>query len=87
MVMWVRIGGALLVTLAVMATLEALGVSALLGSREEASHEAQARARELFWTVIFAVVMATAVLAAVRRWVGHLRRALAPQALRRWDVT
>ena len=35
----------------------------------------------------FAVVMATSVLAAVRRWTGHLRRAVAPPPqLKRRDV-
>jgi hypothetical protein len=80
MVMWLRLGGALLVTLLVMAALDYFGVSALMSGRsaQEVQHDAQARLRELFWLGIFAIVMATAVLAALRRWAGHGRRTLAP---------
>ena len=87
--MWLRIGGALLVTVAMVACLEYFGVSQLLGGRsaDEVQHDAQSRARELFWFMIFAVVMATALLAAVRRWTRHLRRAVAPSPqLRRRHV-
>lgn len=78
MVMWLRIGGALLVTVAVMACLDYLGVSAMLTGRstDDTPFAAQGRGRELFWFMIFAVVMAMSVLAACRRWAGHLRRAL-----------
>jgi hypothetical protein len=78
--MWLRLGGALLITILVIAALEYFGVSALLGGRsaDEVQHDAHARVRELFWLGIFAIVMATALLAAARRWAGHLRRALAP---------
>jgi len=89
MVMWLRIGGALLVTLVVISALEYIGVSSLIGGRtaHEVQHDTQSRARELFWLLIFAVVMATSVLAAVRRWTGHLRRAVAPPPqLKRRDV-
>jgi hypothetical protein len=80
MVMWLRIGGALLITLAGMAALEYLGVGSLLGGRsaEEAQREAHARAGELFWLLIFTVVMATAFFTAMRRWLGHLKRAVVP---------
>jgi hypothetical protein len=41
-------------------------------------HEAQQTwSRDLFWFGIFALVMATALLAAARRGAGYLRRALA----------
>jgi hypothetical protein len=89
MIMWLRLGGALLVTVAVIACLEYFGVSSLLGGRsaDDMQHDAQARAREIFWFAIFAVVMAMSVVAAVRRWSGQLRHALlvAPQ-LKRRDV-
>ena len=87
MVMWLRLGGALLITLAVIAALEYFGVSSLLGGRsaDEVQHDAQARARELFWLVIFGLVMAMSVVAAIRRWTGQLRHALfvTPQLKRR----
>jgi hypothetical protein len=80
MVMWLRLGGALLITMAVAAALEYFGVSALVGGRsvDEVQHDAETRLRELFWMMIFAAVMATAVLAALRRCGGRARRALAP---------
>ena len=89
MTMWLRIGGALLITLAVMACLEYFGISSLLSGRsaDQVQHDAESRTRELFWFMIVALVMATSLLAAVRRWTGHLRRATAasPQ-LKRRDV-
>jgi hypothetical protein len=89
MVMWLRLGGALLVTVAVLACLEYFGVSSHLGGRatDEVQHVAQSRTRELFWFVIFGVVMFMSVVAAVRRWSGQLRHALAvPPQLKRRDV-
>jgi hypothetical protein len=87
MVMWLRLCGALLVTLAVMACLEYIGFGSLLSGRpaDETQHDAQSRARELFWFLVFGVVMFMAVVAAVRRWADHLRHALfvAPQLKRR----
>jgi hypothetical protein len=73
--MWLRLGGALLVTIAVLACLEYFGVSSILGGRsaDEVQHDAQARAREFFWFVIFGVVMFMSVVAALRRWSGQLR--------------
>lgn len=77
--MWLRLAGALGVTLVAMGALEFFGVSRLLGGRtpndvQEATH---GRARELFWLLIFFVVMATSLLAAARRWAGQLKRAVA----------
>jgi hypothetical protein len=87
MVMWLRLGGALLVTVAVMACLEYFGVSSHLGGRsaDEVQHEAQSRTRELFWFAIFGVVMFMSVVAALRRWAGQLRHAVSvsPQLRRR----
>jgi hypothetical protein len=77
MVMWLRLGGALLITIAVLAALEYFGVSSLLGGRSgEVQHDAEARAREVFWFVIFGVVMFMSVVAALRRWSGQMRHAL-----------
>jgi len=75
MIMWLRLAGALFVTLAAIGALEYFGVGRLLGGRsaQEASPEAQARAQELFWLGIFLVVWATSILAAMRRWAGHLQ--------------
>jgi hypothetical protein len=87
MVMWLRLGAALLVTLAVLACLEYFGMSPLLGGRsaDDVQHDAQSRVRELFWFAIFGVVMIMSVVAALRRWGSQLRYALfvAPQLKRR----
>ena len=86
MVMWLRLGGALLITVAVIALLEYVGVGSLLSGRsaDEVQHDAQSRARELFWFLIFGVVMFMSVVAAVRRWSEQLRHAVfaAPQLKR-----
>lgn len=85
--MWLRLAGALLVTLATIGALEYFGVSRVLGGRspDEVGDAAHGRAGELFWLMIFFVVMATSMLAAARRWAGHLRRAVSirPQPRRR----
>lgn len=80
MVMWLRLGAAVVVTLLAMAMLEYFGVSSILGGRsaDEMQEAAHGRARELFWFMIFAIVMATALLAAARRGADQLRRALTP---------
>ena len=79
MIMWLRLAGALVVTLGAIGALEYFGVSTLLGGRSanEVQEAAHTRARELFWLMIFFVVMATSLLAAARRWAGQLKRALA----------
>jgi len=84
--MWLRLAGALLVTLAAIGALEYFGVSRVLGGRspDEVGEAARGRTGELFWLMIFFVVMATSLLAAGRRWAGHLRRAVVrPQGRRR----
>jgi len=83
--MWLRLAGALLVTLAAIGALEYFGVSRLLGGRspDEVQEAANGRTRELFWLMIFFVVMATSLLAAARRWAGQLKRALARPSRRR----
>ena len=82
--MWLRLAGALLVTLAAIGALEYFGVSRVLGGRapDEVGEAAHGRAGELFWLMIFFVVMATSLLAAARRWVGHLKRAVAARPRR-----
>jgi hypothetical protein len=81
MMMWIRMAGALVLTWAALGCLDYFGVAALLGGRsgdEAVHHEAQQTwSRDLFWFGIFALVMATALLAAARRGAGYLRRALA----------
>ncbi|HEY3949268.1 hypothetical protein [Phenylobacterium sp.] len=76
--MWLRLAGALLVTLAAIGALEYFGVSRVLGGRsaDDARVAAYAPAREIFWVMIFFVVMATSLLAAARRWAGQLKRAV-----------
>jgi hypothetical protein len=79
MLMWLRLAGAVVVTLAAMGALEFLGASSVLDrAPDEVREAAHGRSREIFWFLIFAVVMATALLAAVRRWAGQLRRAVKP---------
>jgi hypothetical protein len=80
MVMWLRLAAAVVVTLIAMGVLEYLGVSSILGGRsaEEVHGAAHGRTREFFWFLIFAIVMATALLAAARRGADQLRRALVP---------
>lgn len=87
--MWLRLGGALLITLLVLACLEYFGVSAILSGRaaDDVQHDAQSRMRELFWLAIFAVVMTMSVVAAVRRWTAQLRGAFTTPQLRRRDVS
>ncbi|WP_394763782.1 hypothetical protein [Phenylobacterium sp.] len=79
MIMWLRLAGALIVTLAAIGALEFFGVSRLVGGRSpnEVQEAANGRTRELFWLLIFVVVMATSLLAAARRWAGQLKRAMA----------
>ena len=75
MIMWLRLAGALAVTLTAIGALEYFGVGSLLGGRSADDAPAAAgRSRELFWSMIFVVVMATSLLAAARRWAGHFRR-------------
>jgi hypothetical protein len=82
MIMWIRVAGALALTWAALGCLDYFGVTALIGGRsgdDAVQHGAQQAtwARDLFWFAIFAVVMATALLAAARRGAMQLRRALA----------
>jgi hypothetical protein len=75
--MWLRLAGALLVTLAAIGALEYFGVSRLLGGRSpDEPSAAYGPSRELFWLAIFFVVMATSLLAAARRVAGRLRQAV-----------
>ena len=80
--MWLRLAGALMVTLAAIGALEYFGVSRLTGGRspDEVQEAAHGRTRELFWLLIFFVVMATSLLAAARRWAGQLKRAVTPRS-------
>jgi hypothetical protein len=81
MIMWIRVAGALALTWAALGCFDYFGVAVLAGGRsgdDAVHHEAQQTwSRDLFWFGIFAIVMATALLAAARRGGGHLRRALA----------
>jgi hypothetical protein len=86
MTMWLRLAGALLVTLAVLGCLDHWGVNSLVGGRsEDVAPAAHGRPREIFWFMIFAIVMATALLAAARRWTTpaapvRLRRPTPPRS-------
>jgi len=84
LIMWLRLAGALLVTLLAIGALEVFGVGRLLGGRapDEAPSAAYGRG-EIFWLLIFLVVMATSLLAAGRRWAEQLKRSLSPSPDRR----
>lgn len=84
MTMWLRLAGALLVTLAAIGAWEIFGVSRMLGGRTPDDARSAAYGRgELFWLLIFLVVMATSLLAAARRWAGHVKRAVSPAPQRK----
>ena len=79
MIMWFRVIGALALTWAALGCLDYFGVTALLGGRSgDDVHNPvqQTWSRDLFWFAIFAVVMATALLAAARRGAAQLRTVL-----------
>jgi hypothetical protein len=78
MAMWLRLGGALLVTLVAIGLLERFGVGTFVVGRTpgEVQDAAHGRPREVFWFMLFAIVMATSLLAAARRGTDHLRRAV-----------
>ena len=79
MIMWFRVAGALALTWAAVGCLDYFGVIAFLGGRSgNDMHNPiqQTWARDLFWFAIFAVVMATALLAAARRGAASLRHLL-----------
>ncbi len=85
--MWLRLAGALLVTLAAIGAWEIFGVSRMLGGRTPDDARSAAYGRgELFWLLIFLVVMATSLLAAARRWAGHLKRAVSIAPQRKWPT-
>ncbi|WP_324947957.1 hypothetical protein [Phenylobacterium sp.] len=82
--MWLRLAGAVLVTLGVIGALEYFGVSRILGGRApDDAQTSYAPAKEIFWVAVFFVVWATSLLAAARRWGGHLKRAAAKPIPRR----
>ena len=76
MIMWIRVAGALALTWAALGCLDYFGVGRT--GDDAVHHEVQQTwSRDLFWFGIFAIVMATSLLAAARRGAGQLRRALA----------
>jgi hypothetical protein len=81
--MWLRLGAALLVTLVALGCLEYFGARNVMGGRtaDEVNAAARGPGRELFWFAIFTIVMATSLLAALRRWTGQLKRSV-PQRRR-----
>ena len=78
MAMWLRLAAALLVTLVAIGALELIGAGSSIADRtpSEVQEAAHGRPRELFWFMIFAVVMATSLLAAARRGREQLLRAM-----------
>ena len=64
------------VTLAVMGCLDYFGLGLIFGDRSpnEFQDVAHGRPRDLFWFMLFALVMATSLLAAARRAADNLRR-------------
>lgn len=68
MSMWLRLGGAVAVTCALLFCLDQLRASPLAGRlAAELQQGAAIRLRGLFWLMVFAVVMALSVVAAARR--------------------
>ena len=85
--MWLRLAGALLVTLAAIGALEYFGVSRILGGRApDDAPAAHGKLGEFFWLMMFFVVMGASLLAAARRWAGHLRRVAVVRPLPRRDA-
>jgi hypothetical protein len=77
MSMWIRLAGAVLLTLAAFGLLERFGVGDVFNrAPAEMPDAAHGRPREIFWFLIFAAVMATSLLAAARRGREQLVRAL-----------
>jgi hypothetical protein len=78
MALWLRLGGVLLVTLVAIGLLDRFGAGNSIVGRApgEVQDAAHSRPSEVFWFMIFAVVMATSLLAASRRGAEHLRRAV-----------
>ncbi len=76
--MWLRLLGAVVVTLLVFGLIERFGVGDVISHRTpaEVQDAAHSRPREAFWFLIFAAVMATSLLAAARRGADHLKRVL-----------
>ncbi len=79
--MWLRLFGALLVTMAAFGLLARFGVGDVFNrAPAEVPEAAHGRPREFFWFLIFAVVMATSLLAAARRGREQLLRAVRRRA-------
>lgn len=78
--MWLRLAGALLVTVAALGAFEYFGISRLVGGQapDDVREAAHGRGRELFWFAVFLVVMATALVSALRRSATNLYRGLIP---------
>ncbi len=78
--MWLRLAGALLLTLGALGALEYLGLSRLFGAGapDEVKNSTQGRTREAFWFFVFTLAMATSLLAAARRLAGQLLRGRHP---------
>jgi hypothetical protein len=84
--MWWRVIGALTVTLAALALIDALHLGSILGGRspEDAAKEGPLSAgRQIFWTLMFVAVSLTSLLAAGRRGVERVRVALGAARRRR----
>lgn len=77
--MWWRVIGALAVTFAALALIDALHLGALLGGRsaEDAAEDGPLSAgHQVFWTLLFVAVFLTSLLAAARRGAERVRVAL-----------
>ena len=82
---WLRFTAILLVSLAALALLGIVGAGAAIGGQyaDDVQGAAHGRPRETFWLMLFAVVMATSLLAAARRAAGHLSQAVGVASRRR----
>jgi len=73
--MWLRLGGAVTATFALMLILDQLRAGPLAGRiAAELQQGAAIRLRGLFWAAVFALVMVMSVVAAALRQLAKLRR-------------
>ena len=84
MAMWLRLAGAVLVTVLIVSALDALGLRLGWGVRsfEEVQDDLQSRLRDAFWFAVCAFVMFMSVVAALRRWSGMAKRAVVGRSRR-----
>jgi hypothetical protein len=81
---WFRVVAFAILALSVVALLGVVGAGAVIGDQyaDDVQGAAHERPREIFWFLLFTVVMATSLLAAVRRLADHALQAVASKRRR-----